>query len=128
MSLLVSGVFGNKMEILAADDKSSVHFGGNDFAGQNSASNRNHSSEGAFLVCQDSESVMDHSSKAQEPVQSKLLGSPSITTAILLIRRGVVPIYDPVIASFGVLKPRPMSLYHRRPPFPIFLLFAGFDL
>jgi hypothetical protein len=39
MSLLVSGVFGNKVEILAANDESSVHFRGNNFASQDSASN-----------------------------------------------------------------------------------------
>jgi hypothetical protein len=38
MSLLVSGIFGNKVEVFAADDESSMHFGRDDFAGKNSAS------------------------------------------------------------------------------------------
>ena len=32
MSLLVSGVLGDEVEVFAADDKGSVHFGGDDCA------------------------------------------------------------------------------------------------
>lgn len=35
-----------------------------------------------------------------------------------------VPIYWPSMAVFGVLKPKPTSLNHLRPPFPTRLLFA----
>ena len=36
--------------------------------------------------------------------------------------------YVPSIAVLGVLKPRPTSLNHLRPPLPTLLLFAAFDL
>jgi hypothetical protein len=51
VSLLVSGVLGDEVEIFSADDQGSVHLGGNDGAGEDTASDRNHASEGAFLVC-----------------------------------------------------------------------------
>lgn len=51
MSLLVSGVFGDEVEVLAADDDGTVHLGGDDGAGQDTATDRDHSGEGALLVC-----------------------------------------------------------------------------
>jgi hypothetical protein len=51
VSLLISGVFGDEMEVLSSDDDGSVHFGGDNGAGQDAASNRDHTSEGTFLVC-----------------------------------------------------------------------------
>ena len=36
-----------------------------------------------------------------------------------------VPMYAPEIAVFGVLKPRPTSLYHLRPPLPGLALLIG---
>ena len=51
MSLLISGVFGNEVEVFAADDESSVHFGGNDGACEDTATDRDFTSERAFLVC-----------------------------------------------------------------------------
>jgi hypothetical protein len=51
MSLLVSGVFGNKVKVFAADDESSVHFRRDDFAGKDSTSNGDHAGKWTFLVC-----------------------------------------------------------------------------
>ena len=51
MSLLVSGVFGDEVEVFAADDECSVHFGGDDGACKDTATDRNFTSERAFLVC-----------------------------------------------------------------------------
>ncbi len=51
MSLLISGVFGDEVEVFAADDKGSVHFGGDDGACEDTATDRNFAGEGAFLVC-----------------------------------------------------------------------------
>jgi hypothetical protein len=51
VSLLVSGVLGNEVEVFSADNQGSVHLGGNDGAGEDTASNRNHAGEGALLVC-----------------------------------------------------------------------------
>lgn len=51
MSLLVSGIFRNEVEVFTADDESSVHFGRYDFACENSASDGDHAGEGTFLVC-----------------------------------------------------------------------------
>ena len=39
VSLLVSGVLGNEVEVFSADDQGSVHLGGNDGAGEDTASN-----------------------------------------------------------------------------------------
>lgn len=51
VSLLISGVFGNKVEIFTSDDKSSVHFGGDDGAGKNTAADGDLPSERTFLIC-----------------------------------------------------------------------------
>ena len=51
MSLLISGVFGNEVEVFAADDESSVHFSGDDGACEDTATDRDFTSERAFLVC-----------------------------------------------------------------------------
>ena len=51
MSLLVSGVFRDKVEVFAADDKGSVHFSRDDGACEDTATDRNFTSERAFLVC-----------------------------------------------------------------------------
>ena len=51
VSLLVSGVFGNEVEVFSSDDESSVHLGGNDGAGEDAATDGDHAGEGAFLVC-----------------------------------------------------------------------------
>lgn len=50
MSLLVSGVFGNKVEVFSTDDESSMHFGRYDFAGKDPSSDRDHAGERALLV------------------------------------------------------------------------------
>lgn len=50
VSLLVSGVLLNKVKVLAADDDGSVHLGGNDGTGQDTATDRDETSEGALLV------------------------------------------------------------------------------
>lgn len=49
--LLVSGVFGDVVEVFAADDDGTVHLGGDDGAGQDTATDGDHTGEGAFLVC-----------------------------------------------------------------------------
>jgi hypothetical protein len=51
MSLLVSGVFGNEVKVFSADDQGSVHLGRDDGAGEDTASDRDHTGERAFLVC-----------------------------------------------------------------------------
>lgn len=51
MSLLVTGVLGNEVEVLAADDDGTVHLGGDNGAGQDTATNGDETSEGALLVC-----------------------------------------------------------------------------
>ena len=51
MSFLISRVFGDEVEVLAADDEGSMHFGGDDGAGEDTAADRDRTCEGAFLVC-----------------------------------------------------------------------------
>ena len=51
MSLLVSGIFGDEVKVFSADDQGSVHLGRDDGAGEDTASDRDHTGERAFLVC-----------------------------------------------------------------------------
>ena len=50
MSLLISGVFWDKVEVLSADDKGSVHLGGYDGSGKDTSSDGDFAGERAFLV------------------------------------------------------------------------------
>jgi hypothetical protein len=50
MPLLVSRVFGDEMEVFSTDDQCTMHFGGDDGASQDTASDGNETCEGAFLV------------------------------------------------------------------------------
>lgn len=50
VSLLVSVVFLDEVEVLSSDDDSSVHFGGNNSTGQNLTSDGNVTNEWALLV------------------------------------------------------------------------------
>jgi hypothetical protein len=51
VSLLVSGVLGDEVEVFSADDECSVHPGGNDCAGQDTATDGDETGERALLVC-----------------------------------------------------------------------------
>lgn len=51
MTLLVTGVLLDEVEVLAADDEGAVHLGGDDGAGQDTATDRDEAGEGALLVC-----------------------------------------------------------------------------
>lgn len=50
---LVSGVLGDEVEVFAADDEGSVHLGGDDGAGKDTAADGDLAGEGALLVCKD---------------------------------------------------------------------------
>lgn len=50
VTLLVSCIFGNEVEVFSADDQGSVHLCGDDGASEDSASNRDHTGEWAFLI------------------------------------------------------------------------------
>jgi len=50
VSLLVSGVLGDEVEVFSADDQGSVHLCRNDGAGKDTTSDRNHAGERALLV------------------------------------------------------------------------------
>lgn len=51
VSLLVSGVFWNEVEVFAADNESAVHLGGHNGSGQDTATDGDETSEWALLVC-----------------------------------------------------------------------------
>lgn len=51
VALLVTGILGDEVEVLAADDDGAVHLGGNDGAGQDTATDGDEAGEGALLVC-----------------------------------------------------------------------------
>jgi len=50
VSLLVSSIFGDEVEVLSADDQGSVHLGRDDGSGEDTATDRDHTGEWAFLV------------------------------------------------------------------------------
>jgi hypothetical protein len=50
VSLLVTRVLGNEVEVLSADDDGSVHLGGNDGTSQDTATDGDETGEGALLV------------------------------------------------------------------------------
>lgn len=51
VSLLVTGVLGDEMEVFAADDDGPVHLGGHNSARQDTTTDRDQTGEGALLVC-----------------------------------------------------------------------------
>ena len=51
--LLVTRVLLDEVEVLPADDDRSVHLGGNDGAGEDTAADRDETGEGALLVCRE---------------------------------------------------------------------------
>lgn len=51
MSLLVTVVLGDVVEVFTADDDGTVHLGGDDTAGEDTTTDGNETSEGALLVC-----------------------------------------------------------------------------
>jgi hypothetical protein len=51
VALLVTRVFGDEVEVLAADDDGTVHLGGDDGAGEDTTTDRDETSERALLVC-----------------------------------------------------------------------------
>lgn len=105
MALFISTVLGNKVEVFAADDEGSVHFGRDNGSGEDTPTDGDLTGEGTLLVC---------ISRSASP--SKAAGTWKI----------FVPMYVPSMAVFGVLKPSPTSLNHLRPPFPAFVLLALF--
>ena len=64
MALLVTVVLGDVVEVFSPDDQSTVHLGGDDGAGQDTATDRDEAGEGALLVCRRSSlaaTVIQHS-------------------------------------------------------------------
>jgi hypothetical protein len=51
VALLVTGVLGDEVEVLAADDECAVHLGGDDGAGEDTATDGDEAGEWALLVC-----------------------------------------------------------------------------
>lgn len=51
MALLVTGVLWDEVKVFAANDESSVHLGGDDSSGKDTATDGNKASEWALLVC-----------------------------------------------------------------------------
>lgn len=50
VALLVTVVLGDVVEVVTADDECAVHLGGDDSAGEDTATDGNETSEGALLV------------------------------------------------------------------------------
>lgn len=51
VALLVTVVLGDVVEVFTADDEGTVHLGGHNAAGQNTATDGDETDEGALLVC-----------------------------------------------------------------------------
>jgi hypothetical protein len=51
VSLLVTGVLGDEVEVFAADDDGPVHLGGHNGASQDTTTNGDETGKGALLVC-----------------------------------------------------------------------------
>ena len=51
VTLLVTRVFGDKVQVFAADDESAVHLCADDGAGEDTAANGDEACKGTFLVC-----------------------------------------------------------------------------
>ena len=51
VAALVTGVLGDEVKVLAADDQGAVHLGRDDGAGKDTATDGDETSEGALLVC-----------------------------------------------------------------------------
>jgi hypothetical protein len=51
VSLLISGVFGDEVEVFSADNEGSVHLGRNNSSGQDTTADGNETGEWALLVC-----------------------------------------------------------------------------
>lgn len=50
VTFFIPRVFGDEVEVFAADDEGSVHFGGDDSAGEDTATDGDLAGEGAFLI------------------------------------------------------------------------------
>ena len=50
VALLVTVVLGDVVKVVATDDQGAVHLGGDDSAGEDTATDGNETSEGALLV------------------------------------------------------------------------------
>lgn len=50
MAFLISRIFGDEVKVFAADDESSVHFGGYDSASEDAATDGDFAGERALLV------------------------------------------------------------------------------
>ena len=51
VALLITRILGDVVKVLSSDNDSSVHLGGDDGAGQDTATDGNETGERAFLVC-----------------------------------------------------------------------------
>lgn len=51
VSLLISGVFGDEVEVFTTDHERSVHLGGDDGSSEDPSSDGDEAGEGALLVC-----------------------------------------------------------------------------
>lgn len=60
VALLVTGVLGDEVKVLSADNEGTVHLGGNDGTGQDTATDRNEAGEGALLVCRHMLAIFRH--------------------------------------------------------------------
>ena len=107
MSLLVSRVLRDEVEVFAANNERSVHFSRDNGACEDTATD-------SELVL-----VLDATPLPHQEAELVVTYDTSPTNGHFL------SMYVPSIAVFGVLNPNPTSLNQRRPPVPARLLFAA---
>jgi hypothetical protein len=89
VALLVTGVLGDVVEVLAANDQGSVHLSGNDSAGQDTATDGDETGEGALLVCEG----------VSETVHGTLCSPPFARTQSCIIVVSSQPVAASALAS-----------------------------
>jgi hypothetical protein len=145
VTLLVTVVLGDVVEVIPTDDQSTMHLGRDDGACQDTATDGDETSEGALLVYRleprISEKVPAISTKSSPPLPHLLVPElrrilqnrpqvqpvPPLSLTFSSQHHPVAensriprdkPMKEPSMAVLGVLNPRPTSLYHLLPPFP----------
>lgn len=84
MSLLVSGVFWDEVKVFSADDESSVHLGGDNGTGKNTATDGNETCEWALLVYEVIKSVLVFMIPPYPNAIASLYPSPSFCLYLFL--------------------------------------------
>lgn len=97
VALLVTGVLGDEVEVLAADDEGAVHLGGHDGAGEDTTTDGDEAGEGALLVC----------ARTCKPMSIMLLPVPFQACALSISSSKTIPfILHPTDSTYRCKSPQ----------------------